>query len=335
MTSALLTAGMTGSYELFNNQGNANEVIRLVNQVRASYGLASYQVSNELMSAAQKQSNYQASIGSITHTGANGSRPADRAISAGYGGGLKVYVSENVYGGNNASAQQAVNWWVGDAPHLATITSGYYTDMGAGVAAGGNTIYYTMLAGYVSGSPGTGGNATIPAVSGGTSAATAVVVVPFAVSTPSADGSIMHVVKPGQALWNIAAAYKVNLDELLILNRLTSNSFIFPGDKILVRKANPTSSPEVTIPSTDEATESTHTPISQSLVEQKDLAVTNTPPLTEIDSVITSQDLELNPTGDFQTGREDDVDPILLAIIVLVVLGTSLIFVGSVMGKKG
>jgi uncharacterized protein YkwD len=58
--------------------GDAYQVIALVNAVRAAYGLPDYTANAALMSAAQAHSEYQASIGSATHTGKGGSRAGDR-----------------------------------------------------------------------------------------------------------------------------------------------------------------------------------------------------------------------------------------------------------------
>ncbi|MDI6814175.1 MAG: CAP domain-containing protein, partial [Desulfitobacteriaceae bacterium] len=207
-------------------KGDAYQVLALVNQVRASYGLPALQANSALMAAAQGHSDYQASIGSATHSGKGGSSPLQRALAAGYGGGAKVYVSENIYSGNNASPSQAVNWWVGDGIHLQTMINPNATDAGAGVAQNGNTVYYTLLVGYVAGSPGSGSGA--PPAASGTKAPTKPPFVPLVTSTPNADGSIVHEVQAGQALWNIAAIYNIPLAELLALNGLTENSFIYP-----------------------------------------------------------------------------------------------------------
>lgn len=236
-------------------KGDAYQVIALVNQVRASYGLPALQAHSALMAAAQGHSDYQASIGTATHSGKGGSSPVQRAVAAGYGSGAKVYVSENIYSGNNASPSQAVNWWTGDGIHLQTMINPNATDAGAGVAQNGNTVYYTLEVGYVAGSPGSG--AVPPPASGGTKAPTAVPYIPIVTSTPNPDGSVVHVVQPGQALWNIAAIYNVPLADILTLNGLNENSFIYPGDKILIRKAEvtptleetllPTASPTLTV----------------------------------------------------------------------------------------
>ena len=58
----------------------------------------------------------------------------------------------------------------------------------------------------------------------------------------------MHIVRSGQALWNISAVYDVPIQDLLDLNGLKEWSPIFPGDEILVRPAytpTPTLTPTV------------------------------------------------------------------------------------------
>ena len=89
---------------------SGRELIDLVNQLRAANGLPPYQVNQALMAAAQAHSDYQASIGQVTHTGQGGTRPRDRAIAYGYGGGGTIFVSENIAGGMKLSASEAVSW---------------------------------------------------------------------------------------------------------------------------------------------------------------------------------------------------------------------------------
>ena len=86
------------------------------------------------------------------------------------------------------------------------------------------------------------------------------------VSTPNPDGSIYHVVGPGQALWSIAIAYNTKIDTIRALNNLTASSTLRIGMKLLIRQADPaTLTPTITltvpIPSrTATATQPTRTP---------------------------------------------------------------------------
>jgi LysM repeat protein len=67
--------------------------------------------------------------------------------------------------------------------------------------------------------------------------------------TPMPDGSMIHVVQPGQSLWAIAIAYGVKIADLVKLNNQLSptNPVIYTGQKIIVRGTSlPTQSPTVT-----------------------------------------------------------------------------------------
>jgi len=172
-------------------QFSAYDVINAVNQIRESNGLPAYQINGSLMAAAQAHSDYQASIGQVTHTGQGGSNAKSRAIAAGYGGGAAVFVSENIYGGGNASAQSAVNWWLGDALHQNTMLSPNYTDAGAGVSSNGGAMYFTLDVGYVSGSPGSGGTGSSSST---TVPGTTLAFIPVQISSPYQDCLIGHVV---------------------------------------------------------------------------------------------------------------------------------------------
>lgn len=216
--------------------GDPWQLIAEVNALRASYGLPPYEVDNALMAAAQAHSEYQAQLGTWTHSGPGGSRPHDRAVAAGYGGGAQVYVSENVAVGPDLSPSATVYQLWQDAVHLDTMISPNYTHIGAGAAEAGGDVYYTIDVGYIAGEPGAGAppSGTQPAP-GGTPAATALAMVPIAAATPRADGTIIHVVQYGQFLENIAKAYNMPLNTLLEQNYLNINTVIFPGDKLVIQ----------------------------------------------------------------------------------------------------
>jgi LysM repeat protein len=67
-----------------------------------------------------------------------------------------------------------------------------------------------------------------------------------ALATPTAlpDGSIVHLVEPGDTLLGIGQRYNVTLDELLSLNRLEPDSVLSVGQAIVVRMVRPTPTPE-------------------------------------------------------------------------------------------
>lgn len=224
--------------------GDPWTLIAEVNALRASYGLAPYEVNNALTAIAQSHSEYMASSGSTTHSGPGGSRPYDRAVAAGYGGGAQVYVSENIAMGVNLSPQQTVYEMWQDSQHLETMISSLYTDIGAGMAVSGDYVYYTIDVGTLAGSSGSGnspssGDQDSPA----TPAATVAIIMPVEVATARADGSVVHVVAEGQALWHVAEAYDVPIPELLAQNNLTESSIIYPGDKLVVKTASQTLTP--------------------------------------------------------------------------------------------
>lgn len=70
---------------------------------------------------------------------------------------------------------------------------------------------------------------------------------PVAAATPQLDGSTIHVIQQGQALWNIATLYDIELSELLELNGLSANALIFPGDELLVKVAEPISAADTSL----------------------------------------------------------------------------------------
>ena len=223
-----------------NYASKASDVISLVNQLRAANGLPPYQVNQALMVAAQSHSDFQAANDTISHSGAGGSAPRDRAIAAGYGGGGAVFVTENIMGGGGVSPASAVQAWQGDALHLNTMLGSNYMDAGAGYAEANGSVYITLDVGYVAGSTGSG--QTNGGNKGSNQNPTLVFPLPGnaipleqSTSTPASDGSVTHVVQSGQTLWTLAAIYNVPLEELVQENNLSENSVIYPGDKIIIK----------------------------------------------------------------------------------------------------
>ncbi len=220
-------------------------VVAAVNAFRTSQGLPALIIDNALMASAQAHSNYQASIRQVTHYGPDGSRPVDRAVAYGFGGGAKVFISENIAGGMTMTIEKAIYEYWQDDLHLHTMLNPAAIYIGAGVGVAGDYVYYTVDTGYYVGAPGsgpsTGGNAVAPTAAaappGGSS------VDPFIKSTPREDGALIHVVGYGQSLIGIVNTYGADLNEVLKLNGLTLDSVIYPGDEIVIQ---PSYTPTVT-----------------------------------------------------------------------------------------
>jgi uncharacterized protein YkwD len=215
-------------------RSTAPELIDAVNALREKQGLPPYQVNDILMGLAQAHAEYMASVHmSNIHTDAQGRRPFQRALDAGYpvAGDLSLggWYSENVTGGSGMTAEQAVQQWMGDAPHQGTMLSTVLRDIGAGVAVSGNTYYYCLDAALSTGGTPVAYTPPPPILS-----PTPTIVV----NTPNADGSIIHVIQSGDTVLAIAIAYGVPVNDIYRLNNITSDTTIYAGHKLTIRAAN-------------------------------------------------------------------------------------------------
>ncbi len=297
--------------------GDPYALIDAVNNLRIGNGLPPYEINNALMSIAQSHSNYQASIGQVTHIGAGGTRPRDRAAAAGYGGGATFFISENIAGGTDLSVDGAISMWLGDDPHIQTMLSPNYHEIGAGVAEADGFVYYTIDAAYVA-----GGSYSPPATvkPGGP---TALPYYAVQTTTPNSDGSIVHTVRLGQNLTLIANAYGLTVAQLKELNHLTGN-LIYDGDILIIRLGNtpgPTDTPSPSGTPTRAAT-ATRKPTRTS-TPTATTVVTTTPALTA-DPVQT----EASPGGSDRLGSI-----LVMAIVVMAAGGVILMVVGGVIRR--
>lgn len=223
-----------------------SDLINAVNALRASYGLAPYSISPTLMTVAQGHADYMAATGNASHTGLGGSSVTDRLLAAGYplAGDLSLggFRSENITSGNEStSAQAVVNQWAGDTLHLNTMISPNLTEIGAGVTVNGGRAYFVIDCAQ----PTTSG---VPQAAGTTAGVPpGGVIIPVVVVTPNQDGDVIHEVKAGQTLWQIAISYETQIDEIKRLNNLLDNE-IYPGARLLVKKGQVTATPPVSTP---------------------------------------------------------------------------------------
>jgi len=314
---------LTWSVKVTSAEGNqAYELIDEINALRVENGLPPYRINDSLMNAAQAHSAYQATIGSVTHTGAGGTRPRDRARAAGYGDGLTIFVTENIAGGTDLSVRGIVQMWQGDSQHMNTMLGVNYTDIGAGIATSGSMAYFTIDVGYIAGQGG-GSQDITPNPSIGNSELTGTPAQLAAnnsvlVSEIREDGSIVHVVESGQALYLIAEAYDVDIFDILSINNLSIDSIIRPGDEIIIRLADVT--PTTTAPG--ERPEPSTTPNNITLSEN------------QIDPVVPTNVLQaqfqerlITPTVDeldIEKEKLIDANSVIIIIAVLISLGTAL-----------
>ncbi len=298
--------------------GDPYALIDAVNNLRIGNGLPPYQINNTLMAIAQGHSDYQASIGQVTHVGPGGTRPRDRAANAGYGGGAAFFISENIAGGTDLSVDGAISMWLGDDPHIQTMLSSNYQEIGAGMAVADGFVYYTIDAAYVA-----GGNYSPPATlkPGGP---TAIPYYAVQTTTPNGDGSIVHTVMSGQNLTLIAKAYGLTVAELKQLNNLTSDA-LYVGDVLIIRLGNtpgPTNTPSPSATATRAAT-ATRKPTR-----------TPTPTLSPVvtpTAALTADPVQTDPSP---VGADRMGNILVIAIVVLAAGGVILMVMGGVI-KRG
>lgn len=224
----------------------ADELIAAVNALRTSRGVAPLTPHPILMQTAQAQADFMAATETVTHAGPGGVSLTQRLLAAGYPlagdlslGGIRA---ENIIAGPGMTPAQAVQAWMGDAPHQNTMLNPNYQHIGAGVSKNGDTVYYVI-------------DCAMPTSSGQQQPYTpepgapvsgsdvSQYIVPVTINTPNPDGSVIHEVQYGQSLWSIAIAYDTKIDRIRQLNNLAPGSTdIYPGQKLLVDRV-PTLAP--------------------------------------------------------------------------------------------
>jgi hypothetical protein len=129
----LLAAGLINAYDPV-------KMLCLVNKERTRSGLKPLGMSQQLQNAAQKHSNDQARMRSMTHSGSDGSSPGDRVERAGYNWRS---VAENVAYGYG-DEEECMRQWMNSSGHRKNILGRDYTHFGSAVGYAGSTPYYTQ-----------------------------------------------------------------------------------------------------------------------------------------------------------------------------------------------
>lgn len=126
------------------NQAFVDQLLGLINSVRAANSLPALTANDQLSRAAQFHSEDMACNNYLSHTGWDGSTVDSRIAAAGYSASLtreNIYAQPPQYGG---TPQSALDWWMNDPIHQAAILNPDVTNIGLGYA------YYarSTLGGY-------------------------------------------------------------------------------------------------------------------------------------------------------------------------------------------
>ncbi|WP_152031651.1 LysM peptidoglycan-binding domain-containing protein [Longilinea arvoryzae] len=208
---------------------NAYDLIAAMNALRVANGLPALVEDPIIDAVAQSTAQIMAANNMSWHIG----DVSGRLQSAGYGGGAKVWGTENFAVGDMTLDEIMVIW--SDASHMIPAVNPAYCNVGAGIAdAGGGRYYYVLQAAYTSGKSCGEYTSPVGATPGAGHTGSYGIIVPVEVSTPGADGKIYHEVKSGQSLWSIAIAYHVTIKDIQTWNNLSSSITLQIGQKLFI-----------------------------------------------------------------------------------------------------
>jgi LysM repeat protein len=219
----------------------AYDLIVAMNTLRTSNGLPALVEDPIIDAVAQSTAETMAANQMSWHIG----NVSGRIQDAGYGGGVKVWATENFAVGFNSSIDQIMVMW-SDADHMIPAVNAAYCNIGAGTAKAPNGMtYYILQAAYLA-TKACGeyksvvGPMTNPSGStdSGRAGGISQVIVPVKVATPDADGKIYHVVQAGQSFWSIAIAYKITIKDLKAWNNLNDASILQINEKLFIPDVN-------------------------------------------------------------------------------------------------
>lgn len=256
------------------------DLIAQTNAYRGGYGNPPLETDAVLMYTAQATAEIMASLQTCTHIRDLGyGGVEERVRAAGYGSGT-AFATENIVCGRGEFADVYASYWA-DFDHMRPVENPAYQHVGAGAARDSNgMVYYVLHAAYSSGGGGSPGTVKTP-VPGtpGLPTVTREVIMLVQTATSQADGTLVHVVQPGQTLIVIANAYKVELNSLYQLNNLPpGNAVIYVGQKLLVKVGpTPTISPTVTETPLPPTLTPTRTPVPPTLTPSLTATLTATP----------------------------------------------------------
>jgi LysM repeat protein/uncharacterized protein YkwD len=239
LTSSLLLTQKASAASLAaplrDGGASAGELIAAMNSLRVSNGLPALIEDSIIDAVAQGTAEIMAANEMSWHIG----DVSGRIAAAGYGGGSKVWATENFAVGFDMSIDQIMVVW-SDASHMIPAVTASYCHIGAGVAKAGNGMtYYVLQAAYTAGK--SCGDYTSPPDSNpppsgnnGTPARVPGIIIPVKTAEPDAEGKIYHEVKAGQSFWAIAIAYHVTIADIEFYNNISRETKLQPGQKLFI-----------------------------------------------------------------------------------------------------
>jgi LysM repeat protein len=216
----------------------AYELIIAMNTLRVSFGLQALVEDPIINAVAQATAEIMAANQMSWHIG----DVSGRLQAAGFGGGAKVWATENFAVGSNHSIDTIMQVW-SDESHMFPAVNPAYCAVGAGTAKSSNGMtYYVLQAAYTTGkSCGEYKPSTVVTSQPGTpnpNPGISQIIVPVKVATPDADGKVFHEVAAGQSLWAIAVTYQITIDDIVTWNNISRDTKLQIGQKLFIPGKN-------------------------------------------------------------------------------------------------
>ena len=219
-----------------SGEASRSELILAMNTLRVSQGLPPLIEDPIVNAVAQATAEIMAANNMSWHIG----DVRGRIAAAGYGGGAKVWATENFAVGN-MSIDQIMQAWA-DPDHMRPAVNPAYCHVGAGVAQTADGRYFYILqAAYTSGKacgeykPAPGGNSGTGAIQ---DPPVSQIIIPVKIASPDSDGRIYHIVQAGQSFWSIAIAYQITIHDLEVWNNLSRDNGLVVGQKLFIPSSN-------------------------------------------------------------------------------------------------
>ena len=221
----------------YSAEVSAYDLIAAMNSLRVSNGLPALVEDPIINAVAQSTAQIMAANQMSWHIG----DVSGRLTAAGYGGGSRVWATENFAVGNQTIDEIMVVW--SDASHMLPAVVAAYCHVGAGTAKSTNGMtYYILQAAYTDGkscgpyNPPNGNNTpgadTTPRVY------VSQIIMPVKIATPDVEGKIFHSVLAGQTFWAIAIAYHITIKDLKSWNNLADAATLKMGQKLFIPGKN-------------------------------------------------------------------------------------------------